>query len=369
MGAVWHHPTMPRVMVVLGTRPEAVKLAPVVRALRRRGIRTAVVSTGQHRELLRDALIPLRLSPAADLGLMRPEQDHGRLAQLVLAGLSPLLARYRPALALVQGDTTTAAAAALACRYAGVPVGHVEAGLRSFDRENPFPEEDNRVAADHLSALHFAPTTAALANLRREGISGPWSSVTGNTGVDSALWAAARAAPREAGCILVTLHRRESFGRPLAGMLGALRALAASRSDARIVFSVHPNPAVRRAARSQRAHPRLKLQTPLPYVDFIGLLAACRFLVTDSGGLQEEAAALGKPVLVAREVTERPELLAAGGGRLVGRDPRRLLGEARRLLDDDSLLRRMGRARNPFGDGRAGERVAALVQRWLRVTR
>ncbi|TBR21472.1 UDP-N-acetylglucosamine 2-epimerase (non-hydrolyzing) [bacterium] len=356
---------MTRVLAVLGTRPEAVKLAPVVRALRRRGIGVRLVSTGQHRELLDDALADLGLKADADLRLMRAGQTHVRLAARVLEGLGPLLARWRPALTLVQGDTTTAAAAALASFHAGVPVGHVEAGLRSFDRANPFPEEGNRVVVDHLSALRFAPTRAARANLRREGLGGPGSLVTGNTAVDAVRWAAARAPRSRPGCVLATFHRRESFGRPLERMLGALRALAARRADVRVVFAVHPNPAVRRAARALRPHPRLELLAPLPYLDFVGLLAGCRLVVTDSGGLQEEASALGRPVLVARDVTERPELLAAGGGRLVGREPARLVREAERLLDDAGAWRRMSRARCPFGDGRAGERTAAAVARWL----
>lgn len=357
---------MSRVLVVLGTRPEAVKLAPVVRALRRRRVPVSLVSTGQHRGLLNEALRDLGLSCDADLGLMRHGQDHALLAARVLTGLRPLIARLNPALALVQGDTTTAAAAALACGYAGVPVGHVEAGLRSFDARNPFPEENNRVVTDHLSALRFAPTRAALSNLRREGLGGRANSVTGNTAVDAVRWAAARASRREPGCVLATFHRRESFGLPLRRMLGALRLLAEHRPDARVVFMVHPNPEVRRAVRALKPHPRLKLHAPLPYLEFVGLLAGCRLLITDSGGLQEEAAALGRPVLVAREVTERPELIAAGGGLLVGREPGRIVREAERLLKDAAAWRRMSKARNPFGDGRAGERIGALVQDWLR---
>lgn len=356
---------MPRVLVVLGTRPEAVKLAPVVRALRRRRVPVSLVSTGQHRGLLDDALLDLGLSCDADLRLMSHGQDHGLLAARILEGLRPQLARFKPALALVQGDTTTAAAATLACRYARVPVGHVEAGLRSFDALNPFPEENNRVLTDHLSELRFAPTRAALTNLRREGL-GEGSSVTGNTAVDAVRWAAARAPIREPGCVLATFHRRESFGLPLRRMLGALRLLAERRPDVRVVFTVHPNPEVRRAVRTLKPHARLKLVAPMPYLEFVGLLAGCRLLITDSGGLQEEAAALGRPVLVAREVTERPELVEAGGGLLVGREPARIVREAERLLSDAAAWRRMSRAPNPFGDGRAGERIAGLVQAWLR---
>jgi len=358
----------PRVLIVLGTRPEAVKLAPVVRALRRRRIPTSVVSTGQHSGLLRDALGSLGLRCDVDLRLMRARQPHALLAARILTGLAPLLRRLKPALTLVQGDTTTAATAALASFHAGVPVGHVEAGLRSFDPANPFPEEGNRVLADHLSALHFAPTAQALQNLKREGISGRWCVLTGNTAIDSVRWAAARAAGAahgDAGCVLVTLHRQESFGLPLRDMLGGLRRLAQRRADVRVVFAVHPNPEVRRAARALAPHPRLRLIRPRPYLEFVGLLAACRILITDAGGLQEEAAALGRPVLVARDVTERPELIASGGGILVGREPGRIVREAERLLDDPRAWRAMARSRNPFGDGRAGERIAASVAAWL----
>lgn len=357
------------VLAVLGTRPEAVKFAPVVRALRRRGLRTVVVSTGQHRELLAAALSEVGLRPAADLRLMRPGLSHARLSAGILGGLPPVLRRLKPALALVQGDTTTAAASALACLYAGVPVGHVEAGLRSFDRANPFPEEDNRVVADHLSALHFAPTPGALANLRREGLGGRWSMLTGNTAVDAVRWAARRAPRRDGGCLLVTLHRRESFGAPLAGMLGALARLSERFPETPFVFPAHPNPAVQAAVRRLPRDSRLRVIAPLPYRGFVGLLASCRFVLTDSGGVQEEAAALGKPVLVARDATERPELIASGGGLLVGRDPRAIERAVERLLEDDRLVARMSRAKNPFGDGKAGERIAAAIGRWLRSRR
>lgn len=356
---------MPRVLAVLGTRPEAIKLAPVVRALRARRVAVTLVSTGQHRGILDSALAEVGLRPDADLRLMRAGQPHGLLASRILARLTPLLLARRPALTLVQGDTTTAATAALASYHARVPVAHVEAGLRSFDFANPFPEEGNRVLADRLSDLRFAPTREALENLRREGMAGRWTVVTGNTVVDAVRWAAARAPRREEGCVLATLHRGESLGGPIARMLAGLRELVVRRPDARVVFVVHPNPAVRAAARALAPHPRLKLMRPLPYLEFVGLLAGCRLLITDSGGLQEEAAALGRPVLVAREVTERQELIEAGGGLLVGRDPARIVAEAGRLLGDPRARRRMSEAPNPFGDGRSGERIAGLIVRWL----
>lgn len=354
------------IIAVCGTRPEAVKLAPVLRALKARGVKTALVSTGQHRGLLDQTFPDLGLRAATDLRLMRPGQDHGALAARILAGLSPLLKRLNPELVLVQGDSTTAAAAALACHYAGVPVGHVEAGLRTGDRENPFPEEGNRVIADHLSALHFAPTREALSNLRREGLAGRWAKVTGNTVVDAVRWATEKAGSDHNGSILVTFHRRESFGKPLEEMLKALERLVAARPAARVDLLVHPNPNVRRAVAARPRHPRIRRLGPQPYLAFVRLLSGCSFVITDSGGLQEEAAALGKPVLVARDTTERPELIAAGGGLLVGRGAAAIAGAAARLLDDPRLRRRMAAAKNPFGDGRAGERIAGLVLAWRR---
>ncbi|MBI5245177.1 MAG: UDP-N-acetylglucosamine 2-epimerase (non-hydrolyzing) [Elusimicrobia bacterium] len=362
--------TRPKVLVVFGTRPEVIKLAPVLPALRKAGLRVSTCATAQHRALLDSALEAFGLRPDRDLDMMRAGQAPEEVIARVLRAFPRVLEKERPDMVLVQGDTTTAFAAALCSYLRRIPAAHIEAGLRSFDFSNPYPEELNRVKIDHIADIRFAPTRLAKANLSREGIrEGVF--VTGNTIVDALQWAQSRPAkaprilkeiPPAARVILATLHRRESFGKPLARMLGALKTLAGRRKDALIVFPVHPNPNVRVAARSLRRS-RIRAIEPLPYFEFIGLMRRAEFLLTDSGGLQEEAAALRKPVLVAREATERPELLSAGGGRLVGTDPARIVRESCRLLDHRKLYLKMSRARNPFGDGRASRRIAAFL-RW-----
>jgi UDP-N-acetylglucosamine 2-epimerase (non-hydrolysing) len=286
----------------------------------------------------------------------------------VSTALGPILAQLKPDMVIVQGDTTTAAAAALCAFERGIPVAHVEAGLRSFDPANPWPEEMNRVLIDRVASLRFAPTRWAKENLLREGLE-EGAFVTGNTVVDALRWALRqpkephpllRSIPPSARVVLCTLHRRESFGAPLRGMLGALKRLAEIRPDVLVVFFIHPNPEVRRAARGLD-HPRVRSVPPAPYPSFLSLLRRADLVLTDSGGLQEEAPSLHKPVLVARKVTERPELLAAGGGTPVGTDPGRIIREACRLLDDRRLYAKMSSARNPFGDGRASERIARAV--------
>jgi len=360
----------PRILAVFGTRPELIKSAPVLRALRAAGLKTVSCTTAQHRGLLDSAAAALSVRPDLDLGLMRSGQTPAQVAARVQRAFPPILAAQKPDLVLVQGDTTTASSCALASFERRVPVAHVEAGLRSFDARNPWPEELNRVLIDRVSSLRFAPTSRAKANLLREGLEDR-SFLTGNTGLDALRWALRRPArqhpalkslPPAARLILCTLHRRESFGTPLRRMLRALLTLADRRLDVRIAFLVHPNPDVRRAARVL-THPRILRIAPAPYPEFLSLLRRAEFLLTDSGGLQEEAPSLGKPVLVARSVTERPELLASGGGLLVGTDPKRILREACRLLDDRRLYRRMSSAGSPFGDGRASERIAGFI-RW-----
>ncbi len=357
------------VLVVMGTRPEAIKLAPVVFALRkRRGLRVKVCATAQHRELLDGALEVFGLKPDLDLGLMRHGQSPADFAVRAEKALDRVLARTKPSVVVVQGDTTTALAASLAAARRGIAVAHVEAGLRSFDVRHPFPEEANRVVIDHLASLHFPPTGVARANLAAEGIAGKGVSVTGNTVVDAFRWAKGRlgsvAKTPGTRTIVATLHRRESFGAPLEKTCRALRALVESRPDLTVVFPLHPNPKARDAARRLLRHPRVKLLPPQPYLEFLRLVRGADLLITDSGGLQEEAACLGKPVLVARETTERPELVKSGAARLIGRDGRRLAREAGRILDDARLRARMGRAKNPYGDGRAAERIAAAIARF-----
>lgn len=358
------------ILVVMGTRPEAIKLAPVVAALRRRkGLRTFVCATAQHRELLDQALALFSLKPDFDLDVMRPGQTPDKVAKRVLAALDPLLARLKPALVIVQGDTTTAAAAALGAFKRAIPVAHVEAGLRSFDLNDPFPEERNRVVIDLLASLLFPPTPAARANLARERLGGRTVIMTGNTIID-ALRTFPRGkvsrGPRE---VLLTLHRSEIRGAPLRKIYAALLQLVRRHENLCFVYPVHPHPLIRKIAKRMMRHPRIRLLEPQPYPALLALLRRAPFVITDSGGLQEEAVCLGKPVLVVRENTDRPEVLSTGAGRLVGLDPKRLTLWVERLLSSPTLRRRMSRARNPFGDGRAAERVAAGVSYWFGLAR
>lgn len=356
------------VLIVIGTRPEAIKLAPVVAAVRRQGrLRPVVVATSQHRELLRQALAPFALTPDEDLKVMTEGQTPTRVAAAVLERLEPLLARLRPAWTVVQGDTTSAFAAAVASFYAGVPVAHVEAGLRTGRLDAPFPEEFNRRGVAVATHLHLAPTPRAAANLRAEGVDPGRIAVVGNTIVDAVQAILGERPPAPPNThppqILVTLHRRESFGEPLARLLGALAQLARERvGRVRLLYPVHPNPNVLGPARRLLGGvPGVELVEPLDYPALLKAFAASRFAISDSGGIQEEAPTVGVPVLVAREVTERPEVVEAGWARLVGTDPARLLAEARRLLDDDTALAAMTAGPNPFGDGHAGERIAQLL--------
>ena len=356
-----------KVLVVMGTRPEAIKLAPVVRALRARKIRTLVCATGQHREMFDEALKPFKIKPDFDLSLMRRRQSPGAIAKRVLKGLRPILARIKPNMVVVQGDTTTAAAAALTAFEAGVPVAHVEAGLRSFDLNDPFPEERNRILIDMMSSLLFPPTPVARANLNRERLTGRVVITTGNTVVDALRWSAERASPKNLNPheVLVTLHRREIHGTPLKMIYRCLLNLVNKHENLLFVYPVHPNPLIFRTAKRQLQHPRIRLLPHQPYPRFLTLLRRSSFIITDSGGVQEEAVCLNKPVLVVRETTERPEVVSSGAGVLVGLNPRKLSLWTGRLLNDAALRRRMSRAKNPFGDGRASLRVAAGVAHWL----
>jgi UDP-N-acetylglucosamine 2-epimerase (non-hydrolysing) len=361
-----------KVLVVAGTRPEAVKLAPVLRRLRREPSRFRVrfCVTGQHRELLDEMLAELKLEPDHDLNLMRRGQSPGEVLPRVVAGVEKVLERERPDLVLVQGDTTSALGAALAAFHRGIPVGHVEAGLRSFDLKRPYPEEMNRVIVDRLSELLFAPTPLARRNLRREGLDARKIFVTGNTAVDAVLWAAARpgrfrepalrALSAKARVVAVTLHRRESFGEPLAGVFRGLTRAVEADPELFLVYPVHPNPAVRSAARRLLRHPRILLTRPLGYLDFVRLMKRSETILTDSGGIQEEAPSLGKRVLVVREKTERPEVLGGGRGRLVGVGENEVFRALKGLSSHGTLARRP----NPFGDGRAAERIASAILYW-----
>jgi UDP-N-acetylglucosamine 2-epimerase (non-hydrolysing) len=373
-----------RVLIIFGTRPEAIKLAPVIRELGKRSeFDPRVCVTAQHREMLDQVLQLFEIRPDWDLGIMRPDQSLFEVTERALAALEGVLEAERPELVLVQGDTTTAFVGALAGFYRKIRVGHIEAGLRSCDKFAPFPEEMNRRLADELSDLLFAPTEGAKANLLREGFPEERIFVTGNTVIDALLWTVERLESPEAQArlarrfaelgldlegkrlILVTAHRRESFGR-LGEICHALRLIAEHNRDVELVYPVHLNPQVRGPVRrALKGLERVHLLEPLDYESFVWLMSRAYLILTDSGGIQEEAPSLGKPVLVMRERTERPEALAAGTAKLVGVAPQRIFQEAQRLLDEPAEYAKMARAVNPFGDGHAAERIVSILKEQL----
>ncbi|MCX7864720.1 MAG: UDP-N-acetylglucosamine 2-epimerase (non-hydrolyzing) [Novosphingobium sp.] len=371
---------MLRVLSVFGTRPEAIKMAPVVKALARdEAIEARLCVTAQHREMLDQVLDLFSIVPDYDLDLMRPGQDLGDITANVLNGLRGVLGDFRPDLVLVHGDTTTTMAASLAAYYQRIPVGHVEAGLRTRDIYSPWPEEINRRLTGALARLHFAPTQQARANLLAESVPDDHITVTGNTVIDALQQAiaiieadrtiaadfASRFALDDARrLILVTGHRRESFGGGFERICRALAELA-RREDVEIIYPVHLNPNVRRPVEAMLSHlPGVRLIEPQDYLPFVYLMMRSYLILTDSGGIQEEAPALGKPVLVMRETTERPEAVDAGTVRLVGTDERRIVAAVRELLDDRATYERMSLAHNPYGDGRAAGRIVAFIHRW-----
>ncbi|WP_425229479.1 non-hydrolyzing UDP-N-acetylglucosamine 2-epimerase [Sphingomonas sp.] len=372
---------MSTILVIFGTRPEAIKLFPVIRALGSTpGLRVRTCVTAQHRGLLDQVLSIADLTPDIDLDLMEPGQTLDRLTARLLTGLGEVMDRERPDWVVVQGDTATAMAGALAAYYRQVPVAHVEAGLRSGDIYHPWPEEVNRRIVAPIAALHFAPTGTAAAALKRENIAPDTIHVTGNTVVDALQWTRARVAadPDLAGglddvlapltgkrLVLVTTHRRENFGDGMAAIARALVRIA-DRGDTALLFPVHPNPQVGPVmdaiiGAKEGGRPEIIRTAPLDYPHFVRALAACDLVLSDSGGVQEEAPALGKPVLVMRETTERPEGVAAGTARLVGTDEDRIVHEVFNLLDDSGAYAAMARAHNPFGDGHAAARIAELI--------
>ncbi len=373
-----------KTLIVFGTRPEAIKLAPVIHALARHpdAFDVRVCVTAQHRQMLDQVLELFAIRPDHDLDIMRPAQTLPDLTAAAVRGIATILAAERPDLVIVQGDTTTTMAAALAAFYAGIRVAHVEAGLRSGDKHAPFPEEANRRITSLLADVHFAPTARARDNLRGEGIPAAAIHVTGNTGVDALLDARARlgaAAPPaalahlgrdERALVLVTAHRRESFGEGLGNVMLAVRDLVEGNPDVVAVFPVHLNPQVRRQVEdvlreSPACGARLLLTDPLSYRDLVWLLDRCRLVLTDSGGIQEEAPTFHKPVLVMREVTERPEGIEAGVARLVGTDRTRIRTEAESLLRDPAAYAAMARAENPYGDGHAADRIVQVLRAFV----
>lgn len=364
---------MKKVLVVYGTRPEAIKLASVVRALRRRPDDAAVTlcSTGQHREMLDNTLAALELRSDVDLEVMQAAQHPTDLFGRLLLGLRPLFDSLGPDVVVVQGDTSTVAAAALAAYLQGAKVAHVEAGLRTRDKRNPFPEEINRRLTGVLADYHFAPTTRARDALLAEGTPPDTVFVTGNTVVDTLRWMRDRVAGRplparfaldKRRLVLVTAHRRESFGKPFEDLCRALREIAERFDDVQLVYPVHLNPNVQRPVREiLGGHDRIQLIEPLDYAELVLLLSRAYLVLTDSGGIQEEAPSLGKPVLVMREKTERPEGVAAGVVRLVGTQRERIVGEACRLLSDPAAYAAMTREVNVYGDGLAADRITEVI--------
>jgi UDP-N-acetylglucosamine 2-epimerase (non-hydrolysing) len=353
-----------RLLVIVGTRPEAIKMAPVLRRLRSEPDRFEPVlcATAQHREMLDQVFELFELSPDIDLDLMRHDQSASELAARIFATLDPLLAERRPDWLLVQGDTTTAMCASIAAFHRRIPVGHVEAGLRTGDLERPFPEEMNRRVIDVVARAFFAPTERAAAALKAEGAPAGAVHLTGNTVVDALQQLAAREGPApEEDLVLITAHRRESFGEPLERVLRAVSRLAREFPHTRFLHVAHPNPSVSSAIRREPAPSNVERVEPLDYRGLLKALRRCRLVLTDSGGIQEEAPTFGKPVLVLRERTERPEGIEAGIARLVGTDEEAIVREASRLLSDESARRAMAAAHNPYGDGMASNRIADVL--------
>ncbi len=375
--------TFPTVSIIFGTRPEAIKMAPVVAAIRAcESLRCHVCVTGQHREMLDQVLAVFDIVPDVDLGLMRPNQTLAGLTARAIEAVDEYLADTGPDIVLVQGDTTTVFCAALAAFYRSVPVGHVEAGLRTGNLMHPWPEEANRVLTSRLTDLHFPPTQAARDNLRAEGVPDDRIVVTGNTVIDALLMTLARTRAKppaiegldetllggDERIVLITGHRRENFGRGFESICRAIAALARRFEDVHFIYPVHLNPNVREPVTRLLAGgdangrvPNVHLIEPLPYLSFVRLMDRSTLILTDSGGVQEEAPSLGKPVLVMRDTTERPEAVDAGTVKLVGTDYDRIVSETATLLTDADAFERMSRAHNPYGDGQAARRIVEAL--------
>ena len=361
---------MAKVLCVMGTRPEAIKMAPVILALKKEPwAQVRVLATAQHRQMLDQVNQFFGVAPDIDLDIMQPNQALTTLTARLLLDLDDVLQSEAPDAVLVQGDTTTVMTVALACFYHRIPIGHVEAGLRTWDMQNPFPEEANRVLAGKLARWHFAPTQQSRNNLLKEGIADRDITVTGNTVIDALLMSASR--ELEIGVdldparrlVLVTSHRRENFGEPFRNVCRALRALAQANAGVQFLYPVHPNPNIKGVAHELLADlDNFILCEPLDYAPFIGAMKRAHIILTDSGGVQEEAPALGKPVLVLRDETERPEAVEQGVVKLVGPHFDAIVQETQRLLDDEQTYRAMARGVSPYGDGHAAERIAGILR-------
>ncbi|MGF1496486.1 MAG: non-hydrolyzing UDP-N-acetylglucosamine 2-epimerase [Elainellaceae cyanobacterium] len=363
-----------RVCIILGTRPEAIKLAPVIGQFRQCPLfDTRVILTGQHREMVAQVMQLFQIEADDDLAIMQPRQTLTDITCRSLQGLERLFQNLEPQFVIVQGDTTTAFAAAIAAFYQKIPVGHVEAGLRTADLLNPYPEEANRRLISQITQLHFAPTPQAVENLKTSAVVGTIHH-TGNTVIDALITVAAR----QPACdvpgldwsryrvLLSTVHRRENWGRPLADIAHGFLKILDAVPDAALLLPLHRNPTVREPLQAKLGdHPRVFLTEPLNYAELVGAIQRCYLLLTDSGGLQEEAPSLGKPVLVLRQTTERPEAIAAGTAQLVGTSSQQIFTAASRLLSNPAAYQQMATAINPFGDGHAAEKILAAVQRFF----
>lgn len=365
---------MKKVMLVFGTRPEAIKMCPLVNELKtRKNIKTLVCVTGQHREMLDMVLNSFHVTPDYDLSIMKERQTLFDVSTGILNGIRDILEQEHPDVVLVHGDTSTTFMTALACFYMQIPVGHVEAGLRTYNLYSPYPEEFNRQAVSIISRYNFAPTETAKENLLNEKRDHGKIYVTGNTGIDALRttvrdgythpeleWA------KDSRLIVITAHRRENLGEPMVHMFRAIRRVCDEFGDVKAVYPIHMNPAVREIAnRELGGDPRIHIIEPLDVLDFHNFLARCHLVLTDSGGVQEEAPSLGKPVLVMRDTTERPEGIAAGTLKLVGTDEETIYRSFRQLLTDEEAYASMANASNPYGDGHASERIADILEQDL----
>lgn len=360
------------ILCVIGTRPEAIKMAPVILELRKKSFQVRVLATAQHRNLLDQVLDLFGIVPDIDLNIMRPNQSLAPLTARLLLSAEEVLASEKPDAVLVQGDTTTVMAVALACFYHHIPIGHVEAGLRTWDMDNPFPEEANRVITGKLARWHFAPTAESRLNLMRDGISDNNIFITGNTVIDALLSLADQnlALPinldPDKRLVLITAHRRENFGEPLRSICQAIKSLAQNNPGVEFLYPVHPNPNVTETVNELLASQKnVHLCAPLDYAHFVAVMKRSFLILTDSGGIQEEAPALSKPVLVLRNETERPEAVTQGVAKLVGHDYDRILSETQRLLDDELAYFAMRKGISPYGDGHAAERIVKVLEERL----
>lgn len=359
-----------KIICTIGTRPEAIKMAPVILALKQKPwAEVRVLATAQHRQMLDQVLNFFEIEPDIDLNIMRPNQALTALTARLLLELDEVLLAEKPDVVLAQGDTTTVMTMALACFYHRIPFGHVEAGLRTWDMQNPFPEEANRVIAGRLARWHFAPTENSRQNLLREGVSDADITVTGNTVIDALLMTASKelgvgiALDATKRLVLVTSHRRENFGEPFRNICRALKTLAERNQDIQILYPVHPNPNVKDVAHEMLGNcGNVILCEPLDYAPFVAAMKKAYLIISDSGGVQEEAPALGKPVLVLREETERPEAVEMGVVKLVGPNYERIVEEAQLLLDDATAYSAMARGVSPYGDGKGAERIVAVLR-------